>query len=155
MEKIIVTLSIFALFLSACAPAEKPDVAQNGIEIYQARILVPGGESMNGDDMEMMNLAAFMLIKNTSNSADRLLSVVSDFAEASIHETTMDGDVMKMEEVAGVDIPAGQSVELKSGSYHIMLVNPTKSLKVGNTVTLTLEFEKAGPIVVLFQVVAQ
>ena len=60
-----------------------------------------------------------------------------------------------MVEVPGIDIPAGQTVELKSGSYHIMLMNPMKELKVGDTVNLTLKFEKAGTIIVPANVVAQ
>jgi copper(I)-binding protein len=58
----------------------------------------------------------------------------------------MKGDVMTMDAISGVDIPAGQFVELRSGSYHVMFVNLSKQLKVGDSVTLVLEFEKAGKI---------
>jgi copper(I)-binding protein len=150
---------ILLILLTACAaPETEPDVSKNGIEIYQARVPVPVGlsttESM--DDMQMdINLAAFMVIKNTSNSDDRLLSVSVDFANASIHETRMDGDLMQMFEVTGIDIPAGESVELKSGSFHIMLMKPTIQPQLGETVDVTLEFEKAGTLIVPATVVEQ
>jgi copper(I)-binding protein len=148
---------ILLTLLAACTTsATGPDISQNGIEIYQARVPVPVGLSTaeNVDDMQMdINLAAFMVIKNTSGADDRLLNTSADFANASIHETRMDGDVMQMFEVTGIDIPAGESVELKSGSFHIMLMNPTMQPTVGDTVDLALEFEKAGTIIVPAKVI--
>ena len=162
MKKIPLLLLILLTVLPACKPISRsgaePDVAQNGIEIYQARVRVPGGQSTaeDMDNMQMdVNLAAYMTIKNTSNTDDRLLSASADFANASLHETKMDGDVMQMVEVDGIDIPAGQVVELKTGSFHIMLMNPTEVPQVGSTVNLTLEFEKAGTIIVPAQVTEQ
>ena len=162
MKKILTFLLVLFIFLPACTPTPfpvaEPDIAQNGIEIYQARVPVPVGlsasESM--DDMQMdINLAAFMVIKNTSAHDDRLLSVSVDFANASIHETRIDGDIMQMFEVTGIDIPAGGSVELKSGGFHIMLMKPTMEPQVGSTVNLTLEFEKAGTLIVPATVIEQ
>jgi copper(I)-binding protein len=152
---VLISFILFTL-LAACAPtAAEPDVSKNGIEIYQARVPVPGGMSTDENmDMPMgINLAAFMSIKNTSTSDDRMLGVSVDFADAQIHETRMDGDLMQMFEVTGIDVPAGQTVELKSGSFHIMLMKPMKNLKVGDIVNLTLEFENAGTIVVPAQVI--
>jgi len=163
MKKILLPLLLLFVFLAACAPTPfpvaEPDASQNGIEIYQARIPVPVGLSTPDDmgmDMKMdFNLAAFMVIKNTSATDDRLLSASVDFADASIHETRSEGDVMKMVEVEGIDIPAGQTVELRSGSFHIMLMNPMKAPKIGDTVNLTLEFEKAGTVIVPAKAVEQ
>ena len=162
MKNILIFLFVLCLFIPTCSPTPfpvaEPDLVQNGIEIYQARVPVPVGlstaESM--DDMQMdINLAAFMIIKNTSTTDDRLLSVSADFADASIHETRMDGDLMQMVEVDGIDIPAGQTVELRSGSFHIMLMNPMIEPQVDETVNLTLQFEKAGKLVVPAKVVVQ
>lgn len=59
---------------------------------------------------------------------------------------------MSMQEVAGVDIPAGQILELKHGSYHIMLMDLKRDLKEGETVIITLKFEKAGDVPVSMMV---
>jgi copper(I)-binding protein len=161
MKKKSVLFFILFMLLSACSPTPfpvaEPDIVQNGIEIYQARVPVPVGLS-NDEHMNMqmdINLAAFMTIKNTSTTDDRLLSVSVDFANASMHETRIDGDVMQMFEVTGIDIPAGESVELKSGGFHIMLMRPTMEPQIGDTVNLTLEFEKAGTIIVPAKVIEQ
>lgn len=61
--------------------------------------------------------------------------------------TTMGGDDMgnmTMREVEKIDLPAGKAVELKPGGYHIMLMELVKPLKVGDTIEITLTFEKAG-----------
>jgi len=84
---------------------------------------------------------AFMTLVNNSATAYALSSV--DFGGASaveIHETTMDGDMMRMRQVSQIDIPANGSAELKPGSYHIMLIGLKKVLKAGTTETLTLTF---------------
>jgi hypothetical protein len=61
-----------------------------------------------------------------------------------IHEMAMEGNVMKMRALpAGLDLPAGKSVELKPGGYHVMLMDLKKELKAGDTVPVTLVIEGA------------
>lgn len=87
---------------------------------------------------------AFMQLR--SPDAARLVSATSPAARSvEIHMMEMDGDRMKMRQVDGLDLPAGQAVNLASGGYHIMLVGLTRQLKEGDTVPLTLVVErKAG-----------
>jgi len=64
-----------------------------------------------------------------------------------VHEMKMEGDVMKMNEVeGGLVIPAGQSVMLAPGSFHIMFMDLKEPLVENAMVPVTLTFEKAGPI---------
>lgn len=139
--RLLLLLALAAL-LAGCAPA-RPDVSINGIEVSQARLLLPGGDAMSSMDA---TLAAYMTIKNSSAGADRLTGASVDFGSASLHETRIEANVMKMDAVPGVDIPAGQILELRSGSYHIMVMNLTRALKVGESVNIVLEFEKAGQV---------
>jgi hypothetical protein len=53
-----------------------------------------------------------------------------------------------MSPVDSVDIPAGGELAFKPGSYHVMLMGLKQELKTGDKVTLTLNFEKAGPVTV-------
>ena len=87
---------------------------------------------------------AFMQI--TSTQGGRLVSAASPVAGVvEIHEMKMEGDVMKMAPVAGLDLPAGKAVELKPGGYHVMLMDLKQPMKAGDTLPLTLVFEdKAG-----------
>lgn len=101
-----------------------------------------------------VNSAAFMTLSNPGAQADRLVSAAGDVAASvEIHETTMENDVMRMRPVeGGIAIPAGGQVELKPGGYHIMLMGLTRDLKPGETVKLTLTFERAGAVEVTAQV---
>jgi copper(I)-binding protein len=62
------------------------------------------------------------------------------------HVTVKDGDIMRMREVKGYEVPAQGSFELKPGGAHLMLVDIKKPFKEGDRVPLTLRFEKAGEI---------
>lgn len=86
---------------------------------------------------------AFMTI--TSPVAGRLVSASSPVAGVTeIHEMTMDGQVMRMRAVDGLDLPAGRAVQLKPGGYHVMLMELRQPLKAGETVPITLVIERAG-----------
>ena len=92
--------------------------------------------------------AVYFSVMNHGGSDDRLLAVSTPAADvAQIHETTMDGDVMKMREVeGGLVVGAGETVEMKPGGTHVMLVGLKAPLKKGETVALELTFEKAGVV---------
>jgi len=86
---------------------------------------------------------AFLQLKSKSDS--RLVEARSPVAGVvEIHEMAMDGSVMKMRAVPGLDLPAGKTVELKPGGYHIMLMDLKGAIKAGDKVDLTLVFENAA-----------
>ena len=83
---------------------------------------------------------AFMHLKSDADA--RLVSAASPVAGVvEIHEMLMDKDVMKMNRIDGLDLPAGQSVELKPGGYHVMLMDLQAQVKEGDEVPLTLVVE--------------
>ncbi|MBQ0932761.1 copper chaperone PCu(A)C [Ideonella alba] len=84
---------------------------------------------------------AFMQLKSAQGG--RLLSVASPLAGVvEIHEMKMDGNVMKMAALPkGLELPAGQTVELKPGGYHVMLMDLKQPLKDGDSVPLSLVVE--------------
>ena len=86
---------------------------------------------------------AFMKI--TAPQTTRLVSVVTPVAGvAEIHEMKMDNGVMKMRALPeGLDLPANKSVELKPGSYHLMLMDLKAPLMKDSSVALTLTFKDA------------
>jgi periplasmic copper chaperone A len=92
--------------------------------------------------------AVYLTINNKSHDADRLLGGSSKVADKlQIHEMKVVNDIMEMREVtAGLPVLAGGSVQLKPGSYHVMLIGLKKPLKEGETIPLTLDFEKAGKV---------
>ena len=100
--------------------------------------------------------AGFLKITNTGNEDDRLLKATASISNmAQIHDMKMDGAVMKMAELPdGIVIPAGQTVELKPKSLHIMFMGLTSLPVEGEMFKGTLVFEKAGVANVVFEVVA-
>lgn len=92
--------------------------------------------------------AGFMTLSNKGATADRLVSVSSPSVErVEIHEMKMDGAVMRMRELErGIDLPAGATVELKPGGFHLMMIDIKAPLMKDQKVPVTLVFEKAGPI---------
>lgn len=83
---------------------------------------------------------AFMRL--TASEDARLVAVGSPVAgTVEIHEMVMEKEVMKMRPVAGVQLPAGQIVELKPGAHHVMLLDLRKPLQPGDTVPLVLTVE--------------
>src|SRR5260370_34542585 len=90
----------------------------------------------------------FLKITNTGSTPDRLVSASSPAAElVQVHEMKMDGSVMRMREVEkGLEIPAGGSVMLAPGGYHLMMMGLKAPFKQGASGPVTLVFEKAGKI---------
>jgi copper(I)-binding protein len=80
----------------------------------------------------------------TASEATRPVGAASPAAGVTeVHEMKMEGDVMKMRAVTGLDLPAGQAVELKPGGYHVMLMDLKAPLAKGSTVPVTLTFKNA------------
>ena len=99
------------------------------VEVTQAwvRSTVPGQKGSG----------AFMSI--TARDGARLVGVSSPVAGVvEVHEMKMEGDIMKMRAVPVLDLPAGQTVQLKPGGYHLMLMDLKQPLPRGSTVPLTL-----------------
>ena len=129
-------MSIKRLAFAASLVFANPALAQSGqLEISNAWARATPGNAENG--------AAYLTIE--SPTADRLVSAVSPAAKkAELHTMSMQGMVMKMRPLAGLDIPAGQPVALKPGGEHIMLLGLSHPLREGQSFPLTLNFQKAG-----------
>jgi copper(I)-binding protein len=86
---------------------------------------------------------AFMDIQSDANA--RLVSAGSTvIPRVEVHEMKMDGDVMRMREVKSIKLPKGETVSLKPGGYHIMLMNLKKPIAAGDKIPLTLVIETQG-----------
>ncbi len=91
------------------------------------------GQSATGAFMEL-----------SAKSDVRLVAASSPVAKVTeVHNMRMENGVMRMFPVAGIDIPAGKSVKLASGGYHVMLMQLDKPLAPGDRVPLLLTFELA------------
>lgn len=99
--------------------------------------------------------AGFLSIRNGGEAADRLVEVRSDASErVEIHEVRHEDGMARMRELAdGLPLPAGATVELRPGGYHLMFIAPVEGrFAAGNRVAATLVFEQAGERKVAFEV---
>ena len=116
--------------VAACSPASPLSVTA-----------VRSNACSAGDDC-----GVFMTIANAAKEDDTLIGVASTVAERTQLHTVVKGDDgnMKMTPIENVVVPASGSVELKPGSYHVMLLTLNRELKEGETFPLTLKYAKAG-----------
>ncbi|WP_338647402.1 copper chaperone PCu(A)C [Pseudomonas sp. ML2-2023-3] len=97
---------------------------------------------------------AFMHI--TASSDSKLVEVQSPVAKTvQIHESKMENDVMSMQPVASVALPAGKSVAIVPEGYHVMLIDLVGQIKVGDQVPLTLIVEDSKGVKESIEVKAQ
>jgi periplasmic copper chaperone A len=123
--------SLFALAASLAVPRADAQVAVTDAWVRGTVV----GQKVTG---------AFMQLKSATDTA--LVAAASPAAKfAEIHEMKMDGGMMKMNAIERLPLAAGKAVELKPGSYHVMLFDLDAPLKEGDVVPLTLTFEdRAG-----------
>ncbi len=131
----IALAGLLAIILSGCgAAAAGPQIVQHDAWGRPSPKMAGAG-------------VVYVVIENKGGQADRLVGASSPAAaKVELHESFMEGDVMKMRPVPALDVPAGGTVELKSGGYHIMLIEPTEALASGSRIPVTLKFEKSGDI---------
>ena len=143
---IIIFAGICAAHLSPAARAA--GTAQESITITApwTRATPPGARAASG----------YMTLTNTGAHSDTLLQVNTPAASMThIHQMSMQGGVMVMRPIDGnMTLEPGQTITLQPGALHIMMVNLTRPLVEGEMITLTLEFEKAGTLLVELPVLA-
>jgi copper(I)-binding protein len=145
---------LLVALLSSLAIGSMPSAMAQTTGTYRAGAVVveapwsratPGGAKV---------ASGYMRITNTGSEPDRLVGGSTVVAERfEVHRSTVVEGVAHMEPVSGgLEIAPGQTVELKPGSLHAMLVNLRQGLKPGETVKGMLVFEKAGVLKIEYQV---
>jgi copper(I)-binding protein len=135
---------ILTLFFCACGGNQAPAI---DVQEPWARSAGMMG-AQEGAGMES-NGAAYMVIVNSGDVADKLLRVESDVSGAvELHKSEIKDGVMRMNPVEYIEVPANGQVELMPGGLHIMLIGLNQELRESDTVMLNLVFEKSGQIMV-------
>lgn len=140
--KFCVFLWLVSIAISACSPTSKTLTINN----VWAR---PAQAGENG--------AIYFIIENDTNIDDALISANTEVASSAEAHMSMvnNQDVMTMQMQEAVKIPSGEKIVFEPRGLHIMLVNLNRNLKIGDTFTLTLNFEKAGEITIQVEVKEQ
>src|SRR6202165_3752132 len=138
VTRAIARATMLAYFLAAPALAE--EVKAGDLVITQAwSRATPGGAKVAG---------GYLTIENKGSAPDRLIGGSADIADkVEVHEMAMNNGVMTMRPLdKGLSIEPGKTVKLAPGGYHLMLFALQDTLKQGDKVPVTLEFEKAGKV---------
>ena len=142
MKKLMIAAALSAAALGAQAQAAKAGAIR--VESAYARATVVG-QPAGGGFLRLVNAGA----------DDRLVSASSEVAASvELHLMAMKGDVMQMRRVDAIDVKAGQTVDLKPGGYHLMLMGLKAPLKAGSSFPVKLKFEKSGEVTVNVKVEA-
>lgn len=141
------TVVLAALALSSCSvlqwgDSDAPSAAKSSPSIAIAdswASVAPNGANQ---------AAGFLTISNAADTDDRLVSVSSPrAARMEVHEMAMEGSMTTMRHLDhGIVVPAHASVALKPSGNHLMFIGLTTPLRAGETVPVTLTFEKAGTV---------
>jgi hypothetical protein len=140
MKKIISVIYIFAL-TALCSSV----FASDAIMVHDAWI--------RSAPPNVKVLAAYMTITNVSSETRKLTSVSSSsFNKVEIHRTEMHEGMAKMIPQKGLIIPAGKSVSLEPGGYHLMLIDPKAVPREGKQVDMELHFDDGQTLHINVQV---
>lgn len=127
IRKACVVVLASLLSAGACAGPCAPRVTEGWIRV------TPGGMAM---------LAGYARIENACPSPLSIVRASSpDFADTSIHETTLQGGMSRMRPVPRLQVPAHGDVAMRPGGVHLMLMQPRTAVKAGDTVEIDFALE--------------
>ena len=133
MKHFFVILFSATLLLSACEASE-------GIEVSDAWARTA---------TEGTNSAVYFVIQNHNADADEVIGASTDIANAAeVHESKMEGDVMRMNHMDSVTLDPSVKVEFMPGGLHVMLIGLKQDLKAGDQVEVTLHFKNNSDLIV-------
>lgn len=141
MRTTILLLSLLTIFPAAAADTKVGDITISNPTVRAT----PGGAKVG---------AGYLVMRNTGTVADRLVRIESPVAErVEVHSTVHEGGVARMRErEGGVPVAPGGESPLAPGGDHLMFSGLKAPFKVGETITATLVFERAGSVMVTFPV---
>jgi periplasmic copper chaperone A len=144
MKRLVIPLAL-VLAAGALAPCLAQEFKAGDIVVEKpwARATPKGAEVGSG----------YVTIQNKGAAPDRLTGGSADFATVEIHQMSSEDGVSHMRQIKdGLNIPASGSVSFSPGGYHLMFTHLTHPLTKGESVKATLNFERAGPVEVEFNV---
>lgn len=147
MKKAIV-LALAIVFAGLGALASAADVKAGDIVVSDAWARASATAAMKTG-------AAFAVLNNQGAEMDRLIAAESPVAErVELHTHMMDGGVMRMRQVAAIEVHPGTPTVLQPGGLHVMFMGLRRPLAEGSSIPLTLVFEKAGRLDLAVDVLA-
>lgn len=119
--------------------------AQTTVTVHDAWVREPmGGRNMTG---------AFAIVENSGATPRTVVAASSDVSDkVELHEMKNEGGKMSMSPVKKMDVPAKGKLELKPGSFHVMLFDVKKKIADGEKISLTFTFDDGSKVTTEAQV---
>lgn len=138
--KSLVAAALLSTTLAASALAGEATVGDITVRDAWTRATPPNAMAGGG----------FLIITNKGAADDKLVAASAPVTDRTeLHEMAVIDGVMKMRQMeSGIPVPAGATVELKPGGLHVMFMDIKQPLKEGETLPITLTFEKTGTVTV-------
>lgn len=160
----LMMLSVAAISLAACDDAAKTEETADAGTAVEAVVEAPVAITVTATEATSFATAAdattgavFLKMTNSGTEADKLIGATTAVSSTvEIHENVVDEatGTMQMRKVDGVEVAAGQTVELSATGNHIMLMGLAAPLVEGSSFDVTLDFEKGADVVVPVSVTA-
>jgi len=136
-------LALVAVTALACNSRESPE----NIDLEVSQVFVT--EPVTGE-----RAAMYFAVTNNGEADDELLAISTAAARvAEIHRTEQEGGRMRMVPIDALTVPAGGSIDLVPGGYHVMLLELTRQLLPDDRFDVTLRFRHAGEVVARARVI--
>ncbi|WP_440999724.1 copper chaperone PCu(A)C [Fodinibius sp. SL11] len=143
---LLISLSGCFLFLGCGSESNSSNDSESKQEVVLGKVDLDNAWARPGS--QQGNSAAYLRISNGTASTDTLVSFSSDVAEkVELHKSIENDDGTTSMQPAGQQvIPAGEKLQLEPGGLHLMLINLTREVAVGDSLQLSLEFAHVGTI---------
>lgn len=151
MARLLVAVAVGAVaagIATSCGPAPdtkapSPDRTLSVVDAYAAQPVADG------------SAVVYFTVRNGTGAADTLVAATTPIAAtATFHRQTSTGMMLHMEPAGPLAVPAGGDLQLEPGGLHLMLERLARRPVAGDTIDLTLEFRRAGPVGVRVPVIA-
>lgn len=144
MKKLFRSVTVLVgIFFAGLTMAQNASNASLAFDAPWVRASAPGQK----------NGAGYVQIQNKTGQTDRLISAATaNVGRVELHTIINENGVAKMRQVQGIEVPAGAGATLEPGGFHIMFMGLNAPFKAGETVPVTLRFEKAGEVKVDFEI---
>jgi copper(I)-binding protein len=150
-------VAAIAFSAAACGDDDDDDDGADATQTMEATSPAEdGAEPVTAGDLTITNVSArgaidrgavFFTVTNEGSADDAIIGAETEAAEkAELHETVTEGASTMMQPVDKIDVPSGGEAILEQGGLHVMLIDPTMELAVGEVIGLTIIFENAGPV---------
>lgn len=133
---------LFALVLAATGVLH---AQTSTVTVHDAWVREPmGSRNMTG---------AFAIVENTGATPRAIVAASADISDkVELHEMKNEGGMMRMSPVPRIDVPAHGRLELKPGSFHVMLFDVKKKIADGEKISLTFTFDDGSKVTTEAQV---